>query len=86
MLDCLGFSEVAEVDKKRKKFILDKQEISFDNVKGAGWFVEIENTAQNAAERKKALKENIELLKKLGLKEKNIVNEPYRDLVIKKRK
>lgn len=86
MLNCLGFSEVAEVDKNRKKFILGKQEISFDNVKGIGWFVEIENTAQNAAERKKALKENIGLLKKLGLKEKNIVNEPYRDLVIKKRK
>jgi len=84
LLNCLGFIEVAKVDKKRKKFVLGKQEIVFDEVKGAGWFVEIENAANNSKERKRALKENIQLLKELGLNEKNIVNEPYRDLILKK--
>jgi len=84
MLNCLGFAEVAEVNKNRKKFTLGRQEISFDKVKGAGWFVEIENAAKNPKEREKALKENIQLLKELGLNEKNIVNEPYRDIVLKK--
>lgn len=83
LLECLGFIEVAKVDKKRKKFTLGKQEIVFDKIENLGYFVEIENTAQNSKEREKALKENMKLLKELGLSEGNIVSEPYRDLVLK---
>lgn len=83
LLERLGFTEVAKVDKKRKKFILGKQEIVFDKIENLGYFVEIENTAQNSKERERALKENIKLSKELGLNESNIVSEPYRDLVLK---
>ena len=86
LLENLGFTEVAEVTKKRKKFYLGNQEISLDKIENLGWFVEIENIARNEGERKKALKENIKLLKELGLNEGNVVSEPYRDLVIKNKK
>jgi len=86
LLENIGFTEVAKVTKKRQKFLIGNQEISFDKIENLGWFVEIENTAENKEERQKALEENIKLLKELGLNEKDVVDEPYRDLVIKNRK
>ena len=83
LLKSLNFTKVVEVSKKREKFVLGKQEITLDDVENLGWFLEIENTITNKEKRQKALDENIALLKKLGLDEKNIITEPYRDLVFK---
>lgn len=85
LLEALNFRKVVEVTKEREKFILGKQEITLDNVKNAGRFLEIENTVTDKKERQKALNENITLLKKLGLGKKNIIIKPYRDLVLEKR-
>lgn len=85
LLEALNFRKVVEVIKEREKFILGKQEITLDNVKNAGRFLEIENTVTDKKERQKALNENITLLKKLGLDKKNIIIKPYRDLVLEKR-
>jgi len=38
----LGFKEIAIVDKYRQNFRIDDMELSFDNVKGLGYFLEIE--------------------------------------------
>jgi len=79
----LGFKIVAEVIKDRERFALNNQEIAIDKIRGVGWFLEIENTANNKKEEKEALKENLYLLTKLKLNKANLVDEPYRDLVIK---
>jgi adenylate cyclase, class 2 len=84
LLESLNFTKVVEVNKKREKFVLGRQEISLDDVENLGWFLEIENTITNGKEIQKALNENIALFKKLGLDEKNIITETYRDLVSKK--
>ena len=86
LLESLNFTKVVAVSKKREKFVLGKQEISFDDVENLGWFLEIEKTITNKKERQKALDENVALLKKLGVDEKNIITEPYRDIVLKKSK
>lgn len=83
LLKSLDFKKISEVIKNREKFILGRQEISIDKVKNVGWFLEIESIVADEKERQKALNENITLLNKLGLDKKNIINEPYRDLVLK---
>jgi len=85
LLKNIGFTEVAKVIKKRQKFLVGNQEISFDKIENLGWFVEIENVAENERERWRALEENKKFLKKLGLSKKKVIDEPYRDLVIKNR-
>ena len=82
LLEALNFTKVIEVIKEREKFMLGRQEITFDNVKNLGWFLEIESIVTGKKERQKALNENIILLKKLGLGKENIISKPYRDLVI----
>ena len=43
IFDVLDFKKISKVDKKRRKYIyLDKYEISLDNVKELGYFIEIE--------------------------------------------
>lgn len=43
IFDVLNFKQISKVDKKRRKYIyLDKYEISLDNVKELGYFIEIE--------------------------------------------
>ncbi len=43
IFDVLNFKKISKVDKKRRKYIyLDKYEISLDNVKELGYFIEIE--------------------------------------------
>ena len=59
------------------------QRVIFDVVEGVGNFVEIETIIKDKSEREAAVVKNRELLKKLGLKEQDIVAEPYRDLVMK---
>lgn len=82
LLESLNFTKVVEVVKNRERFILGRQKITFDNIKNLGWFLEIENIITNEQEREKALDENINLLKELGLNKKDIITEPYRDLVL----
>ena len=81
----LNFRKVADVIKKREIFLLGNTVIALDNIRNLGWFIEIESSASGREDRKKALRGNLDILKKLGLEDKDIINEPYRDLVIKKK-
>lgn len=85
LLEALNFKKIVEVIKEREKYELRKQNINLDNIKNLGWFLEVESTAKDEKERQKALDENMTLLRKLNLNKKDIVDEPYRDLVLKKK-
>lgn len=82
LLTSLDFKIVARVIKEREKFVLDDQIITLDNIEKLGYFLEIEKNIEKEEERNDALDKNISLLKKIGLSEKDIISEPYRDLVI----
>jgi adenylate cyclase, class 2 len=84
LLEFLNFKKVAEVNKKREIYTLNSHIISIDTIKDVGFFVEIEGMAKDKKEREKILKENVNLLFKLGLEEKHITDKPYRDIVIEK--
>lgn len=84
LLESLGFKKVVEVIKERERFMLGKQKITIDNVKNGGWFIEIENSIINPKDKEKALDENTALLKQLDINDKDIIEEPYRDIVLKK--
>lgn len=82
LLETLNFKKIVEVKKEREKFTLGRQEITIDEVENAGWFLEVENNIENLKEKEKALHENIILVEGLGIDKKNIIGEPYRDLVL----
>lgn len=73
LIQKLGFSIDVTVIKKRDKYKLDGEQILLDEVKGLGLFIEIEATSM----------ENLKgLIKKLNLKEKNIISGAgYPDLL-----
>jgi len=82
LLEKIGFKKIAVVNKYREKFILNQKTITIDKIKELGYFLEIEEIVRSKKERERAVKSNINLYKKLGLFKKDIINEPYRDLVI----
>ena len=84
LLRSLGFKEVTRVIKQREILSLGKNIITLDKVKSLGWFIEIERSVSTKRDQKKAIQENLGLLKKLGLAKKDVIPEPYRDLVIKR--
>jgi len=83
LLQFIDFKKVAEVIKDREKFTLGSQSVCMDKIEGVGWFLEVE-TITNKENRDEALKENMSLLNKLDMGESDIVDLPYRDLVINK--
>lgn len=83
LLEALGFTKVADFTKTRKKFLYGASAITLDNIEKLGYFLEIEEIINDPANRENALKKNAALIKKFGLSEEHIVNEPYRDLILK---
>ncbi len=83
LLELLNFNKVADFTKQRERFLLGKKTITIDKIEGLGYFLEIEEIVKNKKDRKRAIKDNIDLAKKLGLSEKDIIAEP-RDLVIER--
>jgi len=81
-LEQLGFTQVAIVKKTRVHYDIGSQKVFLDELDGCGFFVEIENFSTETKKKERALAENKELAEKLGLEEKNIVELPYRDIVI----
>jgi len=80
----LNFKKVVEVNKEREVYILDSYTVNIDNIRGAGYFLEIEQIARDEKERNKALETNVGLLNKLGLSEQDIIDKPYRDIMLEK--
>lgn len=71
ILDGFNFPLLGTIDKKRETFKLNEFSVTIDEVKDIGNFLEIEvDGEESQIEEKK--KSCIELLKKLGLSEKNL--------------
>lgn len=64
IISSLGFIESGVIEKERKIFVLGEAEISIDDVKGLGVFVEIERIGELKEEIEKEL---FEIASKLGL-------------------
>ncbi len=86
LLKFLDFRKIVEVKKEREKFVIGEQIITLDNIIGIGYFLEVETKVKNKEDREKALEKNIDIIRKIGLDEKDIVTLPYRDLVLEKQK
>lgn len=84
-LQALGFIKVVEVVKKRQKFKLFQTTVSIDVVENGGIFLEVETMICSEDERDKAMKINMDILKMLGLQLIELVDMPYRDIVLNKK-
>lgn len=82
ILTCLNFKKIGKIDKIRKKYLYnEKYEISFDNVKNIGLFIEIEikKFDSNYSEEYDKL---IKLLTELKINLNFIINKRYPEYLI----
>ncbi len=79
----IGCTILAEVNKERKRYRLDKFKIFIDNVQNIGLFIEIEimDISDNI---QKGINEIDELMKRFNINNYIVENKPYRDIVIEK--
>jgi adenylate cyclase class 2 len=84
LLSSLGFSKFGQVSKLRRNYELGDISISLDNVDGLGTFVEIEAVGE---EKDFEFHERrvVEMLKKLGFREGEIVRDSYLELIYGRR-
>jgi adenylate cyclase, class 2 len=83
ILEKFGLKKLGLIDKYREKFDLNEFEICLDKVKNIGTFVEIE-TDGNESNWEEKRNDCINLLKKIGLDEKDLTNEYLCDIATKK--
>jgi len=81
LLDALGCEKLVDVIKHRRSFSIGEQHVTVDHVEDAGHFLEVETEAA-AGEAEAAREQNRELLERLGIMEPEVVDAPYRDLVM----
>lgn len=81
LLRDIGCEVLAVVEKKRRDFVLDKINISVDNLEGVGWFVELE-CIEEAEHLSSILTAINELADNLGITEEMVEVRPYRDIVV----
>lgn len=76
-----GYVYVCLIDKVRQSFSYQDYEINIDNIRDLGVFIEIEkkDKEENISQIKKEI---LNLLTKLGIKENEIINKGYVQLVI----
>ncbi|MFA5878295.1 MAG: class IV adenylate cyclase [Candidatus Staskawiczbacteria bacterium] len=86
MLEMLSFKKVVDFTKHREKFLLGAKTITIDKIGDLGYFLEIEEVVRTKKDRERVLEENIEFLDVFKLSKKDIVEKPYRDLVIESNK
>jgi len=77
LLEALGFVEVGRVDKRRRIFERAGVKVCLDEVRGLGFFAEIELVA---ADRDRAEAELEKVLEELGLSSARILRESYLEL------
>jgi len=81
LLECLGCKKLVEVKKERLYYKISDLLITIDKVENLGWFLEIEIQGGSPEE---ALKRINSWSAKFLLTEKDVVERPYRDLVMEK--
>lgn len=84
LLNSLGFSKFGQVLKARRNYVLGDLLVSLDNVENLGTFVEIEAVGEER-DFKFHEKSVVELLRKLGFRETEIIRDSYLELIYSKR-
>ncbi len=80
ILECLGCRKLATVHKVREKFEFRGFNVTMDEVKGVGSFMEIEMMGEDVEEAEAGM---WKIIGELGLSRKDVEAENYRDLVMK---
>ena len=70
------------VDKQREIYYVDNVKFHIDQVQGLGSFVEIEACGEQDAEREALLSQCREYMKLLGIREEDLVERSYSDLLM----
>ncbi len=76
ILEKLGFTKVAEIEKNREEFIINNVKIALDNVKSLGCFVELEYSSENELK---------DVLKMLGIRG-SLMEKTYLEMVLERSK
>ncbi|MDI6888888.1 MAG: class IV adenylate cyclase [Methanocellales archaeon] len=80
---CLGFKEVATVVKRRRRYQLNDINISIDDVRDLGTYMEVEAMV-SCEEYQPLLKRIFETLHKLGLSKEDTIRESYLELILRR--
>ena len=79
--DAMGVMVV--VDKEREIYFLDNIKIHLDKVKGLGTFLEIEAQSEEGDKSEELLnRQCVQLIDELGIRNEDLVNESYSDLLL----
>ncbi len=81
LLLAIGCEKLVTVVKERRVKEMDGKKVTLDTVKETGAFLEVETEAADR-DIEKAVKDNKKFLEELGLEKMEVVNKPYRDLVM----
>ncbi|WP_292461005.1 class IV adenylate cyclase [Methanothermococcus sp.] len=80
ILEKLGFKPVKPLTKIREIYKKDDIEISIDNVKNVGTYVEFEKMVKLESEKENAIQELINLMKSLNISKDKLVKTSYLEL------
>ncbi len=83
ILEALGFEVAGKVKKERLTYKLNEYKITIDDVNNLNKFIELEKEVKEL--NKEMIDEAIELLKKIGLKERDFETKSYLELLIEKK-
>lgn len=78
----LGYHELVVVDKFREETKIDNFNITIDEVRALGCFVEIERLTSNSSDIQIIQKEILNFAQRLGLSEKDIETEKYDTMML----
>ena len=80
--DAMGVMVV--VDKEREIYFIDNIKIHLDQVKGLGTFLEIEAQSEEGDKSEELLnRQCVQLMDELGIRNEDLVNDSYSDLLMK---
>lgn len=80
ILECLDCRKLATVHKVREKFVLRGFNVVMDELKGVGYFMEIEMMGEEVVEAEAGM---WKIIGELGLGREDVETENYRDLAMK---
>lgn len=72
------------VNKKREIYYIKNVKILLDEVEGLGTFIEIEASSKNKNDEDKLRKQVKSYMKKFGVKEEDLVDKSYSDMLLEK--
>ncbi len=84
ILSSLGFTPVATIVKKRKKYRLGNFIISLDEVRNLGDFMEIEVCLRDSKSHEEKVESIFRLFEKLGIKRDESIRKSYLEMILER--